>query len=142
MKAPASRVFQCWNTVFPAEDLPGQWVAHCLDLDVVTQGDSVEHALKMLSEAASMVLSDDIRCGRDPMDRRAPRKYWDQMWKMMRSPACGKVEDLKTALSRNPHGLIAQVVFRVNVSDGKQKRARLKKTETPLAMASSALHLT
>lgn len=34
-----------------AKDVPGEWVAYALNLDVVTQGRSIPHALHMLSEA-------------------------------------------------------------------------------------------
>ena len=60
-----------------ADDVPGEWVGHCLDLDVVTQGTSLEHVLSMLGEACFMTVCDDVRSGRDPLDRRAPQSYWD-----------------------------------------------------------------
>lgn len=38
--------------LYPAPDLEGQWIAHGLETDVVTQGDSAEHALAMMADAA------------------------------------------------------------------------------------------
>lgn len=38
----------------PAPDVPGQWVAHHVRRDLVTQGDSEPHALRMLAEAIEM----------------------------------------------------------------------------------------
>ena len=35
-----------------------QWVAVCLEYDVVTQGDSEEHALEMIKEAVELHLED------------------------------------------------------------------------------------
>jgi len=37
--------------LYPAPDVSGQWIAHGLETDVVTQGDSVEHALAMMADA-------------------------------------------------------------------------------------------
>lgn len=63
----------------PAPDVAGQWTAHCLDWDLVTQGDSEEHAWEMLREAVEMVVANDQEHGRNPFDRkRAPQKYWEQ----------------------------------------------------------------
>lgn len=71
--------FYCWAILEPAEDLPGQWVAHCLDFDVVTYGNSLEHSLKMLLEATAMVICDDLERGADPSERRAPEEYWQRL---------------------------------------------------------------
>lgn len=35
-----------------------QWVAQCLEYDVSSQGDSVEHALEMIREAVELYLED------------------------------------------------------------------------------------
>jgi len=40
-----------------------QWVAHCLEYDVATQGSSEEHAIAMIKEAVELHLED-----RDPAD--------------------------------------------------------------------------
>jgi hypothetical protein len=66
--------------VTPAQDLPGQWVAHCLNIDIVTQGDSIQHALAMAREAVLMVVRDDLIRGRDPLQRRpAPEECWEPL---------------------------------------------------------------
>jgi predicted RNase H-like HicB family nuclease len=73
--------------VMPAEDLPGQWIAHCLNLDLVTQGNSIEHALEMAGEAIQMVVADDLRDGLDPLERPlAPRECWDLLLEILNSP--------------------------------------------------------
>lgn len=62
--------------VNPSE-IAGQWVAHCLNLDVVTQGDSVQHAFAMVEEAVRLVIEDDLAQGLDPLERpQAPEDRW------------------------------------------------------------------
>lgn len=73
-------MFNVWVMVRPAESVAGQWIAHCLDFDVVTQGDSLEHALAMVHEAAVMVALDDLNSGRDPLDRRAPESSFGELY--------------------------------------------------------------
>lgn len=55
------------------------WVSHVLELDLVTQGDSIGHALAMAHEAADMVFLDDLNRGLDPLARRAPDMYFDEI---------------------------------------------------------------
>src|SRR5215831_17052442 len=43
---------------FPAVDVPGQWVASCLELDVVTQGNDATHAVEMLQDAIFHVITE------------------------------------------------------------------------------------
>lgn len=63
-----------------APDLPGQWVAHCLNIDVMSQGSSPLEARDSLMEAFAIVFEHEISCGRNPMDRRAaPEEYFD-LW--------------------------------------------------------------
>ena len=49
-----------------------QWVAVCLELNVVTQGDSEEHAKKMIKEAVELHLedmpSDELELVYQPID--------------------------------------------------------------------------
>lgn len=45
-------------SVHPCPDVPGQWIAHDFERDIVTQGNSKEHALEMLEEAVHMVDED------------------------------------------------------------------------------------
>lgn len=80
---PQERSYSLHVVLRPASDLPGQWVAHCLDVDVVTYGDSPRHALEMSKEAVEMVFVDDLIANREPLDRRAPRQYWDELWKRL-----------------------------------------------------------
>lgn len=64
--------------IHEASDIPGQWVAHCLNLDVISQGNSPAEARDNVEEAILIVLNDDLANGWDPFDRDgAPQKYWD-----------------------------------------------------------------
>jgi len=74
------RVYQFWMKFWPAPDLPGQWIAHCLDFDVVTQGNSLAHAMTMAHEAITLTISDDLNEGRDPAERRAPQEFWTELY--------------------------------------------------------------
>ena len=55
-------------------------MAHCLDLDIVTQGRSPTHAVQMIEEALALTIGGDLRDGHDPFARpRAPAEYWDEL---------------------------------------------------------------
>lgn len=79
-----SRAFNFWIVIHPAEDVPGTWLAHCLDLDVMSLGRSVDHALQMIREAMEIVIVSDLERGADPLDRRAPDEYWEAKEKIIR----------------------------------------------------------
>jgi len=68
--------------IYPAPDLAGQWVAHCLDLDLVSQGSSATHALEMIAEAVQLSVQWAIEEGRPPLEMRpAPAEEWDRFEK-------------------------------------------------------------
>ena len=74
--------------VRPAHDVPGQWVAHCLNIDVMSQGDSIAHAFEMAREAVLMAVVDDLAHDRDPRTRPpAPQEAWDCYEQIQRSGA-------------------------------------------------------
>lgn len=50
-------------------DLPGCYVASCPPLGLVTQGTSLTHAARMMIEAITMVVDDDIKAGRSTYSR-------------------------------------------------------------------------
>src|SRR6266850_344752 len=79
------RVFNLWVVVRPAEDLPDQWVAHCLELDVISQGTSFQHAMAMVGEAAFLAVTEDLSAGRDPLLRRAPDEFWTDLYSIAAS---------------------------------------------------------
>ena len=88
------RVYQFWVKFWPAPDLPGQWIAHCLDFDVVTQGNSLPHVMNMVLEAVGMTICDDLDDGRDPSERRAPAEFWEDMYSGVASSTPHRLSDI------------------------------------------------
>lgn len=80
----ATYSFALWVVFKKAPDVPGQWTAHCLDIDVISQGSSLPHAMQMIEQAIGMTLIDDLGRGRNPLERSAPKEYWDELWKIVR----------------------------------------------------------
>ncbi len=74
-----------WVYAKPAPDVPSQWEIHCLDLDIVTMGDSLRHAISMLTESIAIIASDDLANDRNPLDRRAPEEEWQAMLRLFHS---------------------------------------------------------
>ena len=60
------------------QETDASWSAHILDLDVVTHGRDVWHAITMAQEAVALVLEWDAGEGRDPLERadRTPGEAW------------------------------------------------------------------
>ncbi len=104
------RTFDLHIVVWPAEDVPGQWLAHCLGLDVVSQGNSLSHAVAMIREAVGMVLTDDLHKGLDPQRRRAPPADWEAMWKRLRE---ARPLPFDEAARGNPAYLVLESTVRV-----------------------------
>jgi predicted RNase H-like HicB family nuclease len=72
--------------VTPAADLPGQWVAHCLQLDIMSQGDSIDHAFRMICEACDLAMNSDLEDELDPFDREpAPDEDWEPYYRIMKN---------------------------------------------------------
>jgi hypothetical protein len=69
--------------VYPAPDIKGQWIAHGLETDIVTQGDSPEHAMEMMADALKTTIDYAARrqlIGAQGLPftlRPAPREVWD-----------------------------------------------------------------
>jgi predicted RNase H-like HicB family nuclease len=64
--------------LYPAPDLEGQWIAHGLETDVVTQGDSAEHALAMMADALQTLTTYQAVRRRPSLRLRpAPKEIWD-----------------------------------------------------------------
>lgn len=84
---PEVREHRCdfWILFWPSEDIPGQWVAHCLNLDIISQGNSLAHAREMIFEAVALSLTDDLVASRNPMERpSAPPEYWEKLNHVLR----------------------------------------------------------
>lgn len=64
--------------LYPAPDLPGQWIGHGLETDIVTQGDSAEHALAMMADALrALTTYQALRRRPSRQLRPAPKEVWD-----------------------------------------------------------------
>jgi hypothetical protein len=83
-----------WVVVIPAEGVPGEWLAHCLDLNVMSQGTSLSHALDMVREAVGLVLDEDCAAGVDPFDRVAPGEDWAEFNEHMRHAEMTTLDEL------------------------------------------------
>ena len=64
-----------------SDQVEGQWVAECLDIGLVTQGDSVQHAMEMMLEAVMLVIAEDLRALRETFDSRWRRPSEDKHWR-------------------------------------------------------------
>ncbi len=74
------RAYSCWILVEQAEDLPGVWVSHCLNFDIISQGDTPQVAVESLVEAVMMAMSDDLLEHHEPTERTpAPTEDWDRL---------------------------------------------------------------
>ncbi len=69
---------ECSVLIHAAEDVPGQWIAHCLNWDLISQGDSPSHAAKSMAEVIALAIDEDASEGLRAEDRGpAPATYWD-----------------------------------------------------------------
>jgi predicted RNase H-like HicB family nuclease len=132
-------VYTAWIVLSPAEDLPSKWVAHALDFDVVTHGDSAEHAYRMAAEAVEMVLTDDLRDGVDPYARRAPEDCWKPLLDIFDN---GEPINRPEFIERLQHPaedsvFAVQMVFRMRQAQNKSA-SRRPPYDAPLAMVSPA----
>jgi predicted RNase H-like HicB family nuclease len=95
LKADKTLVFTSWMLVEPAEDIPGIWVGHCLDFDVVSQGDNPQDAIASVTEAVAMTVVDDLQNGLDPNERRAPAEFWDRLARVLKHGEQVKISEVK-----------------------------------------------
>lgn len=69
--------------IFRSETAPHLWVAHCLELDVISQGSSPLEARQAIEDAVLDTLNDDLSAGLDPLGRNpAPAdvlRRWDDL---------------------------------------------------------------
>lgn len=66
--------------IYPCKDLAGQWGAHCLELDILSQGDSPGHAVESIAGAIEAVAMENVRDGKFPLEFcSAPKEDWDRL---------------------------------------------------------------
>ena len=70
------KAFSGWAYITRAEDVPGCWVAHCLDYDIMSVGTRLNTPSIMVREAVGIALADDLNHGLDPHARRASAEDW------------------------------------------------------------------
>lgn len=64
--------------IYSSKQVRGAWIGHCLDYDIVTQGDNPWHTFELMYEAMNTCIVDDFKQRFDPGGRRpAPLKYWN-----------------------------------------------------------------
>lgn len=83
-------------------DVPDQWFVHCLDLDVITQGESFRDAMESLCEAVDMALEE----GPEGYSR-APEKFW-ALFKQISET--GERTEMGDLLARTPAKMAKVVV--------------------------------
>ncbi len=105
----------------PSKDVPGQWIAHCLDIDLVTQGKSASDAVKMAQEAVVMLVQHELEQGRDPLDRRAPDEDWKVFQRVLEkgTPVA--------SLAELPHTAVLAGFLMVRIEHQRPAPARKKK---------------
>ncbi len=84
----AGTMFRDLRVLVTRSDVPGQWVSHCLDIDVVSQGGSIDDAMEMLREAVAICVEDDLGEGEGlPLEgrRRAPSEYLETWGEIMKN---------------------------------------------------------
>lgn len=74
-----------WVIVQPAKDAPGQWLARCLNLDVVSTSRSLQGVLRTMSDAVLLCLS----TGSAPR-RRASRHEWALLEQLLQRGHAGE----------------------------------------------------
>ena len=63
--------------LYPAPDVPGDWIGHALELDVVAQGTSEQHAREMVLGAVQVLIKYNAEHGLVPIQIRfAPPEAW------------------------------------------------------------------
>jgi len=104
------------------DDLPSIWAVHVLDFDVVTQGDDLQHALKMAVEASALVVQWDVVAGKDPADRRAPPEDWNKFFDVVTGGQA--IAGLESLVDSQIHTLAVQALclfqFEVPSSDAER----------------------
>jgi predicted RNase H-like HicB family nuclease len=82
--------------IIPSENIIRSWVAHCLEIDVVTQRTSPEHAIEMMIEAVKMIIDDDLTEGRNPLccHHPAPGEDWEKFFYILQNSKPIQLEEL------------------------------------------------
>ena len=138
----SARTYQLWVVLKPSAELPGGWVSHCLELDLVSQGTSYKNALETIREGIFMVILEDLALKRNPLSRRAPEKFFAELKKIVNEGdrvTSDQLKDVDKADATKPEA-VALLLFAV-VSEPPRKPgpklpkapAKSAQTEVPQA---------
>ena len=90
--------------VYPSEDADaGRFTAHCLNMDVLRDDDTVEGAVSKLLETIEETLETAAENGADPF-RTAPREYLEKLSRAKKIPAELLERIVAEANRRHAHG--------------------------------------
>jgi hypothetical protein len=93
-----------------ADDLPGVWVAHCLNWDLISQGGSPSAAAQAIAEAIVLAIEADEADDLDPDERLpAPAEDWDLFRKTLNNGARVAAADVDRLAARG--SVIAAVMY-------------------------------
>ena len=80
--------------IIPSEDVPGLWVSHCLDMDLISQGDNPNKAFRAIMEGVVMMAEDDLSNDLDPLGRdKAPQEDWDRFDEIWETECQGRLPE-------------------------------------------------
>lgn len=77
-KRPRRLTYHFALLFFADDSIPGCWVAFALDIGVVTQGESLAHAVYMVKEAMAMYIAWHAARGQDPFRIRGEDNHWQK----------------------------------------------------------------
>ena len=101
--------------------LEGQWVAHCLNWDLVSQGESPANAVKMIVEAIVLAIVEDAREGLDPNDRPpAPDDLWKLFANTQQHGTRISPGDVDTLAAQTGEPVIAAVMYMHQIHAGER----------------------
>lgn len=86
----ATQTLNTWVVFYPAPDVEGIWVAHCLDFDLVNQGRTLNEAWDAICVSLSEAMTSALELGKSPYEvyKRAPD---EDIHRFLRLHAVGKV---------------------------------------------------
>lgn len=70
-------IHSLWFIARQSDDVPGDWEAHCLEFDLLSQGRTPHEALELCLDAAAIHVRESLRDGSDPYATRAPNEFWN-----------------------------------------------------------------
>lgn len=97
------------NVVIYNEDK--EWIAHCLELDLVTTGKSVQKAWADMRDIIQAHIEFAIENDNlEHIFKQAPREVWNRIFELQRKGVLPKIETMKVKLpsSRSPLGFSIQ----------------------------------